>query len=121
MRREVSPDGILTATVPSHLIVPPDLEFTAKELIGSSLRGDDMQINTLSQKGLTVLVSPDLTDTNDWFLVDAMNFRAYQFLAKGPSPVTYVDPDSDNYRIKDSLISTQGYDGWRGSFGASVA
>ena len=121
MRREVTPDGVLTATVPTHLIVPPDLEFTAKELVQSALSGTDNQINVLSQKGLTVLVSPDLTDTNDYFLVDAMNFRCFQFLAKGPSPVTYVDPDSDNYRIKDSLISTQGYDSWRGAFGASVA
>jgi len=121
MRREVTPDGVLTAAVPTHLIVPPDLEFTAKELVGSALSGADNQINVLASKGLTVLVSPDLSDTNDFFLIDANNSRFNQFLAKGPSPVTYVDPDSDNYRIKDSLVSTQGYDSWRGSFGASVA
>lgn len=121
LRRQETPDGVLSAANPTHLIVPPDLEFAAKELVGSDLSGADMQVNVLKNKGLQVLIAPDLSDANDWFVLDAQSFRAYQFVAKGPAPTTYVDVDSDNYRIKDSLITTQGYDAWRGSFGAGVS
>ena len=121
LRRQESPDGVLVASSPTHLIVPPDLEFSGKELVGSDLSGADNQLNVIKGKGLSVLVAPDLSDANDWFLIDAQAFRAYQFIAKGPMPMSYTDAASDNYRIKDSIISTQGYDGFRGSFGGSVA
>jgi len=121
LRRQLTPDGVLSSASPDYLIVPPDLEFAAKELVGSDLSGADMQLNVVKSKNLTVLVAPDLTDTSDWFLLDSQSFRAYQFVAKGPNPQSYIDPASDNYRVKDSIISCQGYDGWRGSFGAVVA
>lgn len=121
MRRLKTPDNILAQAAPSILVVPPDLEYTAKELVGSEYSGADMQINVLSQKGMRVLVAPDLSDTNDWFLIDPVVFRAYQYIAKGSNPKQWMDPDSDNWRMSDRAIVTQGYDGWRGAFGAGVS
>ena len=120
MRREVAPSGVLNSSMPRFLVVPPELEFTAKELVQSDVTDSNLQVNVIKSKGLVVLTSPALSDSNDWFL-RSEDFRAYQFVAKGPQPKGYIDQDSDNFKIKDSLISTQGYDNWRGSFGASVA
>jgi hypothetical protein len=121
MRRLKTPDNILASSVPQYLIVPPELEYTAKELVGSEFSGADMQTNVLSTKGLTVLVAPDLSDANDFMLIDPVQFRAYQYIAKGSNPKQWIDMDSDNYRISDRVIVTQGYDSWRGAWGASVA
>ena len=121
MRRTKTPDNILAGVVPRFLIVPPDLEYTAGELVRSALSGADMQLNLLSTKGLEVLVSPELTDTTDWFLLDPDGFRARMYVALGSSPKQWIDTDSDNWRVKDAMVYAVGYDAWRGSFGASVA
>lgn len=121
MRRLKTPDNLLAMASPRFLVVPPELEYTARELVGSALSGADMQINVLAAKGLDVLVAPDLTDSNDWFLIDPMQFRAYQYIAKGTNPKQWIDMDSDNWKMSDRIIVTQGYDGWRGAWGASVS
>ena len=121
MRRLKTPDNLLAMSRPRYLVVPPELEYTAKELVGSEYSGADLQLNVISQKGIEVLVAPDLSDANDWFLLDDTQFRAYQYIAKGTNPKQYIDPNSDNFRMTDRCILTQGYDSWRGAFGSSVA
>ncbi len=118
-RRMKTPDNILAGTTPNLLIVPPDEEFNAKELTGSMLSGADMQSNILRSKGLNVLVTPEFSSVDEWYILDSMAFRAYQYIAKGSSPTQYIDADSDNWRVKDRIIHTQGYDGWRGAFGSN--
>ena len=120
-RRMKTPDNILASARPQLLVVPPDLEYTAKELVGSALSGGDMQINVLGSMGLTVVVAPDMTDASDWFIVDPGQFRCYQYIAKGSAPKQWIDNDSDSFRISDRMIYTQGYDAWRGAWGHSVA
>jgi len=119
-RRMKTPDNILAGVNPSLLIVPPDLEYTARELVGAQI-GTNTQANILATKGLGVLVTPEFSDATDWFLLDPQVFRAYQYVAKGSSPQQWIDMDSDNWRVKDRMSYTQGYDGWRGAWGAQVA
>jgi hypothetical protein len=120
LRREKTPDGILASNTPRFLVVPPELEYMANELTKSALSGNDMQVNGLASKGLTVVVAPDMTDATDWMVLSD-NFRCYQYIAKGASPKQWIDQDSDNWKVSDRMIHTQGYDNFRGSFGASVA
>lgn len=55
---------------PTHLIVPPELEVTAKEIVNNSLLPSS-GFNTQNQLMGTsiVIVEPRLTDTNDWYLI----------------------------------------------------
>jgi hypothetical protein len=121
LRRLKTPDNILAQASPSVLVVPPELEYDANELVNSVLSGADNQINHLSTKGLTVVTAPDLSDANDWMLLDPIVFRAYMYVSKMSSPKMWIDQDSDNLRLSDRIIFATGYDGWRGAFGASVA
>ena len=120
LRKTTSDAGVVLGCTPTHLVVPPELAFTAGELIGSTLSGADNQINVVNGMGIKLIVSDALDDADDYFLVDANQFRAYQFIGKGSNPVTWIDPDSDNFRVKDRLVTIAGYDGWQGSVGATV-
>lgn len=63
--------------VATHLVVPPDLEFTAREILQSVLNPDataatyagNTKVNVL-QGRLQLIVSPYLTDATDWFVFD---------------------------------------------------
>ncbi len=53
-----------------QLIVPQELEFTAEKILGTDrhLGDNDNDINMMARAGLSIIVSPYLTDANDWFL-----------------------------------------------------
>ena len=55
---------------PRFLLVPPDLLFTAKIVVGSPLTpgGSDNDVNPLHNQ-LEVIAVPQFTDTNDWYLL----------------------------------------------------
>jgi len=70
MRGQTSENDNPLNIEPGFLVVPPELEFTAKTLVNSSLvpGGINNDINVL-QGIVEVLVEPLLTDANNWFLV----------------------------------------------------
>lgn len=70
MRSRVSEAGNPLHIVPAFLLVPPELEFTAKTLVHSSLipGAPDNDINVLY--GIAeVVVEPLLTDADAWYLI----------------------------------------------------
>jgi len=70
MREQTSENSNPLNIEPGYLVVPPELEFTAKKLVHSVLvpGSSNNDINVL-QGIVEVLVEPLLTDANDWFLV----------------------------------------------------
>jgi len=70
MREQTSESGNPLNIVPGYLVVPAELEFTAKKLVNSALvpGGSLNDINVL-QGLVEVLVEPLLTDANNWYLV----------------------------------------------------
>lgn len=62
--------GIYKSIQPKYLVVPQELSMYAKELVQSDKKTDTNfnNVNTIKEEGLTVLVSPRLTDANAWFL-----------------------------------------------------
>ena len=56
--------------IPTDLIIHPNDMLTAQELIGSSLKPGtaNNEINAMQNKGLNLIVTPYLTDTNSWYL-----------------------------------------------------
>lgn len=53
-----------------QLIVPQELEFLAEKILGTdrALSSNNNDINMMARAGLSIIVSPYLTDPNDWFL-----------------------------------------------------
>jgi len=83
MREAVNHDGDVVGMPPMNLVVPAELEGTAKKLVFSNQFGTDagsaMQINSLNpamNSGIAgVIVGERLNDANDWFLVADANAR----------------------------------------------
>lgn len=70
MRSMVSEQGNPLHIVPGFLVVPPELEFTAKTLVHSSLVPGSPNNDTNVLNGIVeVLVEPLLTEPADWFLI----------------------------------------------------
>ncbi len=75
MRKFKNDKGKPAGRRPNLLVVPPELEWTAKELLNSSFYPEEGSSNaklaTNVLKGsLDLLVNDYLTDTNDWFVFD---------------------------------------------------
>jgi hypothetical protein len=123
MRKQVTHNGLPAPAVPAFLIVPPELELTAKQLAGSQYTSDELQINALGPS-LTVIVSAEISDADSWFLLAAPGPGGSSFinyLAKGPSPRTQVDDQSDNVQVVDRVITSNGFLDWRGAVGSAGA
>jgi phage major head subunit gpT-like protein len=67
MREQTSEKGNPLNIEPGYLVVPPELEFTAKKLVHSALvPGSDFNDINVLQGIVEVLVEPLLTDANNW-------------------------------------------------------
>ncbi len=71
----LSDRGIQQVQVPKVLLVPPALEFTARELIHSTYDPEtgNNSINPIQSRNLTLLVDPYLTSSTGWFLIGDKN------------------------------------------------
>lgn len=70
MRNQQSEMGNPLNIEPGFLLVPPELEFTAKKLVNSTLVPGDNSNDVNVLKGLVeVLVEPRLGDSDSWYLV----------------------------------------------------
>lgn len=71
----LSDRGIQQVQMPKILLVPPSLEFTARELIHSEYDPNtgNNAINSVQSRNLTLLVDPFLTSTTAWFLLGDTN------------------------------------------------
>lgn len=71
----LSDRGIQQVQKPQILLVPPALEFTARELINSSYdpESGNNAVNSIQSRGLQLIVDPFLTSTTAFFLLGDMN------------------------------------------------
>lgn len=71
MRKFKNDRGVAMGIRPNLLVVPPDLAWTAQEIVGSPNRPDTaVNVKNVLSGMLQVHVSPYLTDTNNWYLMD---------------------------------------------------
>lgn len=71
----LSDRGIQQVQKPTKLVVPPTLEFTARELLNSTYdpyTGNNA-INSIQSRNLELIVDPFLTSTTAWFLIGDSN------------------------------------------------
>jgi hypothetical protein len=97
--------GLLIAARPRKLIVPPDLMFVAKRILGSELRPAtaDNDINALRAMGVIpegYAVNHYLTDTNAWFLMTDVPNGMKHFVRAPLETSMDGDFDTGNVRYK---------------------
>jgi len=107
--------------VPTQLIVHPNDELTAKEILGSNLKPGTANNDTNVLRGeLSIIVSPFITGSNDWFVKgDGTDTRWYWDV----QPRTSSIRDEEIKEIVAQRKRVQGYSHghgrWHGWYGTS--
>ena len=120
----VDDKGMLIQAKGVKLIVPPELDWTAKTLLHSSgdpesaNRGDNPAKGSLSGG---YMVYHYLTDPDAWFLSTDIPDGLIFYWKKRPVFTKDNDFDSDNAKWKVNLRMSVGWDDWRGIFGSPGA
>ena len=119
--------------VPDLLVVPPDLQWAAMELLESTYWPEEGSTtaktasNVLKGK-LDLLVSPYLSDTNDWF-VFATRGVIKPVILQSRTPVEFaaLEADSESGFLRDQYIYgvraryNAGYGLWQMAYGSEVS
>ncbi len=125
--------GKLLGVSPDLLVVPPDLQWTAMELLESTYYwpGEGTTTaNTASNvlKGrLDLLVSPYLTDASDWFVLSTKGILK-PIILQSRTPVEFaaLEADSESGFMRDEYVYgvraryNAGYGLWQMAYGSQV-
>lgn len=124
--------GQFLGVVPDLLVVPPDLQWTAMELLESAYWPEEgttterMASNVLKGK-LDLLVSPYLTDTNDWFVLSTKGIIKPMILqSRTPVEFAALEADSESGFMRDQYIYgvraryNAGYGLWQMAYGSQA-
>ena len=100
----LSDRGIQQVQKPKTLLVPPALEFTARELLNSTYTPEDANnsINALQSRGLTLLVDPFLTSSTAWFLIGDEN-PIITFMRRAPKFAQDGDFETGDAKFKGTF------------------
>lgn len=100
----LSDRGIQQVQKPAVLLVPPTLEFTARELIHSQYDPEtgNNAINSIQSRGLTLLVDPFLTSTTAWFILGDNN-PIVTFIRRAPKFAQDGDFETGDAKFKGTF------------------
>ena len=124
--------GKLLGIVPDLLVVPPDLQWTAMELLESTYwpgsQANHKMANNVLKGKLDLLVSPYLTDTTDWFVFSTKGIIKPMILqSRAPVEFAALEGDSESGFMRDQYIYgvraryNAGYGLWQMAYGSQVA
>lgn len=123
MRKTVDTSGNNIMLTPNRLLVPPELEFIAWEILHSAYLPDTPN-NNLSSVGpesnyrIKPIVWNYLTDSNGWFLLsDNVEHDMYFFWDKQPEVKSQMEFKTDVALSRILTRFTVGYSDWRGVCG----
>lgn len=103
------------------LVIPPGLEETAVEILGSQYSSNQMQVNAAGSYNTSMLVWPFLTDTNNWFLMSKSTQLFGFFERSQPDFQVSYDSDSKAWKLSlDFAIASFVHPTPDGGFGAQV-
>ena len=126
MREQTSEKGNPLNVEPGYLVIPPELEFTAKKLVHSSLvPGDDVNDVNVLRGMVEVLVEPLLTNSGNWYLVAKPSSIAtieMGFLGGRETPEILVKDDFERDVVwyKGRMVFGGAVLDYRGFYGAIV-
>ena len=125
--------GKFLGAVPDLLVVPPDLQWAAMELLESTYWPEEgqtterMASNVLKGK-LDLLVSPYLTDANDWFVLSTKGvIKPVILQSRTPVEFSALEADSESGFMRDEYIYgvraryNAGYGLWQTAYGSEVS
>lgn len=114
--------GLLIAAKPKMLIVPPELDWTAKQLLGSE-KDPESNYNAINPaKGMIPYsVNNFLTDSDAWFILTDVPNGPVFYWRRRPAFTKDNDFDSDNAKYKSTFRFSCGWDDFRGVFGSPGA
>lgn len=121
--------------VPDTLVVPPDLQWTALELLNSNYYPELLEVDEGNQKlaanplkgKLDLIVSPYLTDTNNWFLLSTRyGVRPLILQSRIPVEFSALEGSSENGFLRDQYLYgvraryNAGFGLWQTAYGSIV-
>ncbi|MEW6534533.1 MAG: Mu-like prophage major head subunit gpT family protein [Candidatus Auribacterota bacterium] len=108
---------------PDILMVPPALEWTAKELLKSDQapHSQNNEINAIKDRGISLIVNPYLTDPDGWYLIDSTHHQLYFFWRKPLAFDSDTDFNTGDGLFKASMRFSRTAADWRGIFGSPGA
>ena len=117
LRRQTGLGGERISVVPVYLVVPPELETVAEQMLAELTAADVGKVNPFSGK-LTLVVDPHLTDPARWYVTAAPGKpdglrHAYLGGAGGPEFFTDEGFEVDGMRFKCRLDFGAGFADWR--------
>lgn len=119
--RLIDGQGIPITFKPRYVIIPPELKFIAREILGSAGKPytGDNTANTLLSEDLTFMVSHYTTSTSAWFVLSEKDSHTLKFFDRHPIDTDY-DDDFDTRATK--MITYQrfsaGATSWPGTWGS---
>jgi hypothetical protein len=89
--------GYFMGGKPTHLVIEPTLFFTAKELLGSELKAQQMSntVNVLPEMGLKIVEYPRLTSTTCWFVMAKNSAYDFNVLTSLEPKLFFKDAEDD--------------------------
>jgi phage major head subunit gpT-like protein len=119
MRKTTDEAGKLIQLKPDTLIVPPELEFLAMELVKSAQKpGTDLNdVNSLMGK-FKIFVWDFLTDSDAWFIMDSKRNEMNFFWRVKPEFKREEDFDTLVAKYRGYMRYSYGYSDWRGIVGS---
>jgi phage major head subunit gpT-like protein len=122
MRKTCDEAGKLIQLKPDRLVVPPDLEWLALELVKSARKvgTGDNDINTLMGR-FSVEVWDFLDDSDAWFIMDSNRHALNFFWRNRPEFAREKDFDTFVHKYSGYMRYSYGYSDWRGVVGSTGA
>jgi hypothetical protein len=106
------------------LVVPVELEETAREILGAQAKPGTADNDANALANLNVIADPYLTDTNNWFMVDANQAKLHLLWFNRVMPELNPDPASNFNlvtRFAGYMRYSFGWDDFKFIYGHEVA
>lgn len=106
------------------LVIPPELEWTVKQILNSE-KDPESNYNAINPaKGIFpegYVVNPYLTDSDAWFIITDCPYGLVFYWRRRPAFTKDNDFDTDNAKYKTVFRMSVGWDDFRGVFGTAGA
>jgi hypothetical protein len=120
--RLVDGQGLPITIRPKLLVIPPELKFIAREILGSPGKPGtgDNDINSIIGEDLSFMVSHYTTSQGAWFLLSEKQHHYLKFIMRQAPKMTYDDDfDTDAIKQKTTMRIAAGATDWLGTWGSN--
>ena len=121
-KRLVDGVGMPINIKPKFLVIPPELDYLASEILGSSLKPGvaNNDINSLLKYGLQVMTVTYITSTSTWFAFAGKEDHKLKFFEREAFSTDYADDfDTGTLKMKSQQRFSCGASVWTGLWGSN--